>query len=76
MLQWKYRTIDLGDVPRKVDEIDLLDEAGEEGWELIAISVNIIAFQDRVFEQPGPRRPGRASCHRRHGRRCGHLHAR
>ena len=50
MLQWEYRAIDLNDLPRKVDELDLLNAAGDYGWELVAISVNRIAFLKRQVD--------------------------
>jgi hypothetical protein len=52
MPQWDYRKINLNDVPRKSDDIDLLIDAGEEGWELIAITPNNIAYLKRLFEDP------------------------
>jgi hypothetical protein len=33
-------------LPRKTDDIDLLCEAGEEGWELVAILPNIAALSE------------------------------
>jgi hypothetical protein len=32
--QWEYGKLDLNDAPRKADEIDVLNDAGKEGWEL------------------------------------------
>ena len=46
MQQWEYRTIYLND-PRKTDEIDLLNDAGEQGWELVGITANHIAYLKR-----------------------------
>jgi len=43
MAQWEYRKIDLNNPPRRADDIDLLDDAGEQGWELVAIVANRIA---------------------------------
>ena len=34
--EWEYKKIGLHDAPRKGDDIDLLCEVGEEGWELVA----------------------------------------
>jgi hypothetical protein len=50
VLQWEYRMIDLNDLPRKVDELDLLNDAGDYGWELVAITVNRIAFLRRQID--------------------------
>jgi hypothetical protein len=44
MPQWQYRTINLCDLPRGADEIDLLNDAGEEGWQLVGITANNIAY--------------------------------
>ena len=54
MPQWNYRKINLNDVPRKSDDIDLLMDAGEQGWELIAITPNNIAYLKRLIENPAP----------------------
>ena len=35
MPQWEYRKIDLNDVPPKTDEIDVLNHAGADGWEVL-----------------------------------------
>jgi hypothetical protein len=47
MPRWEYRKIDLNDVPPKTDEMDLLDRAGSDGWELIGITVNNFAYLKR-----------------------------
>ena len=43
MAEWEYRKIDLNQVPRKTDEVDVLCDAGEEGWELVTILPNNVA---------------------------------
>jgi len=48
MPQWQYRVIYINDAPRGSDAIDMLNDAGGEGWELIAIT----AKQRRVHEAP------------------------
>ena len=45
--EWEYRKIDLNQVPRKTDEIDVLCDAGEEGWELVTILQNNVAYLKR-----------------------------
>jgi len=45
--EWEYRKIDLNQVPRKTDEVDVLCDAGEEGWELVAILQNNVAYLKR-----------------------------
>jgi hypothetical protein len=52
MVRWEYLTIDLAYLPARTDEIDLLNEAGEQGWELIAIMSNHVAFLRRQVDNP------------------------
>jgi hypothetical protein len=46
-MRWEYRKIALNDVPRRTDDIDVLCAAGEDGWELVAILANNIAYLKR-----------------------------
>ena len=57
MSQWEYRGIDLNDHGHKSNEIELLRDAGEEGWELVAITANQIAYLKR--QVGAPTSPGR-----------------
>ena len=50
MTEWEYRKIDLNQLPRKTDDIDSLCDAGEEGWELVAILTNNVAYLKREVE--------------------------
>jgi hypothetical protein len=43
MSRWRYTKIDISDLPRKTEDIDLLDDLGADGWGLIQINVNGIA---------------------------------
>jgi len=55
--QWQYRTLDLAEFPHKMSNIDVLNAAGGEGWELVAIAVNGVAILKRpVVEDAPPRR--------------------
>jgi hypothetical protein len=54
MTQWEYRKINLNDLPRRTEDIDVLTDVGEEGWELVIISVNSIAYLKRPIEGPAP----------------------
>lgn len=47
MSQWEYAKRNLGDVPPRADDIDLLNAAGKEGWELVAITSNNLAYLKR-----------------------------
>jgi hypothetical protein len=58
---WEYLTIDLNDLPRNSDEIDILNDAGHEGWELVAITRNKIAYLKRMV----PGRTSRSTASRR-----------
>jgi hypothetical protein len=33
MPEWQYEKLDLNDTPRKTNEIDILNDAGQDGWE-------------------------------------------
>ena len=50
MRKWEYRRLALNETRRGVDEIDLLCDAGEEGWELVAVLPNGVAFLKRELE--------------------------
>ena len=39
MNKWEYTELDLNQVPKRMASIDLLNEAGIQGWELINITV-------------------------------------
>jgi hypothetical protein len=47
MPQYEYEKVNLGDLPRNADELDLLDELGREGWELIVVLPNNVAYLKR-----------------------------
>lgn len=49
---WEYEKIDLNTVPPKADDIDVLDRAGRDGWELVAITRNNIAYLKRQVAAP------------------------
>ena len=47
MSEWEYRKIALNQMQRKTDDVDLLCDAGEEGWELVVILSNNVAYLKR-----------------------------
>jgi hypothetical protein len=54
MQQWEYKKIDLNDVPRKTGDIDLLNDVGKDGWELVALTPNNVAILKREVSRPEP----------------------
>ena len=50
-MEWEYRKIVLGDHHRRQDDIDLLCELGGNGWELVAITPNNVAYLKREVGQ-------------------------
>lgn len=52
MTEWEYRKLDLNDPPREKSDLDLLDKAGDDGWELITITTNSIAYLKRPITKP------------------------
>jgi hypothetical protein len=49
MTLWEYSKIDLNSPPKKLSDIDFLNDAGAEGWELIAITATNAAILKRPF---------------------------
>jgi hypothetical protein len=52
MSQWEYQKIDLSKIPAKIEDIDLLNDAGRDGWELVATTANHIAYMKRLVAAP------------------------
>jgi H-NS histone family len=49
---WEYKKIDLNDVPRGSDDVEVLCDAGGEGWDLVHILPNNMAYLKReLLEQ-------------------------
>jgi len=40
MTRWEYARLDLSPVSAKETDVDILNHAGENGWELIVITAN------------------------------------
>ena len=51
MTEWEYFTINLSDLPFKTRAVDILDDAGKYGWELITITSNNVAYLKRPVDQ-------------------------
>jgi hypothetical protein len=47
MSQWEYRKIALNELSRSGEDIDVLCEAGLDGWELVGVLPNNVAYLKR-----------------------------
>jgi hypothetical protein len=52
MAKWEYRKLDLNDLPRGSDDVGVLNRAGGEGWELVSITRNNVAYLKRAYGDP------------------------
>ena len=69
---WEYQKINLNELPRRSKEIDVLCDAGEDGWELIAVLPNNVAYLKRELDErcPRPQNPTVARRREARGREC------
>jgi SepF-like predicted cell division protein (DUF552 family) len=56
MPEWEYRKIDLNALPSNASEVDLLNIVGDDGWELVIITPNNIAYFKRQIRKKLPKR--------------------
>src|SRR5262245_37083147 len=54
MSEWEYRKIDLNQQQPGGDDLEVLNAAGAEGWELVGITSNHIAYLKREFLEVVP----------------------
>jgi hypothetical protein len=47
MAQWEYSKRNLNEGPAKTTDVDLLNAVGKDGWELVGITVNNLAYLKR-----------------------------
>lgn len=47
MPRWEYSKRSLNEAPAKTTDVDLLNNAGKEGWELVGITINNLAYLKR-----------------------------
>jgi hypothetical protein len=59
--QWEYCKLNLTELPRKTDDIELLSDAGRSGWELVSIAANNVAYLKRQLPDPDPTPSARAN---------------
>ena len=52
------KKIALSELPRGRDDVDVLDAAGDNGWELVAILANHVAYLKREIEDMDRAEPG------------------
>jgi hypothetical protein len=50
--QWEYRQLKLYNLPRKLDQIHLLNDFGRAGWQLFEITTANVAIMKRQVPQP------------------------
>jgi hypothetical protein len=50
MPQWEYNKIDLNSIPANTRDLDVLNRAGQQGWELVSITRNNVAYFKRLVE--------------------------
>ena len=60
MREWEYRKIALNQLSPKTADVDVLNDAGDEGWELVAILPNNIAYLKREIEEAISETEGRS----------------
>jgi hypothetical protein len=51
MTGWQYLTINLVDLPPTTDEVAVLNAAGAQGWELVRITSDNMAYLKRPLEE-------------------------
>ena len=56
-LPTKYRKVALSSTPSRSDEVPLLNAAGSQGWEMVCITNNGIAYFKRAIPDPTPVAP-------------------
>ena len=54
MREWEYRKIALNQLSPKTADVDVLNDAGDEGWELVAILPNNVAYLKRQVGESVP----------------------
>lgn len=50
-MNWEYRKIYLNAHGRRGDDIELLSDAGDAGWELVTVTPNCVAYLKRAMSR-------------------------
>jgi len=61
MMKWEYHKIDLNSLSRSETELDVLNNAGGQGWELVSINSCNIAIFKRAIAVPKTTRAASAT---------------
>ena len=69
MPQYEYRR-STSARPQRWTEIDLLNDAGADGWRVVHITTTGIAYLERVIPDPPKAEATEGRGHREPGRRC------
>lgn len=56
MSEWEYLTINIGEVPDHSPATAVLNDLGRDGWELVCIVANGLAYLKREVARPLPQR--------------------
>jgi hypothetical protein len=67
MARWEYLMIDLAYLAARTGEVDVLNDAGGQGWQLVAIMTNHVAYLRRQVENPADAPAERPTRRRRQG---------
>jgi H-NS histone C-terminal domain len=59
--EWEYRKIALNQLSPKTADVDVLNDAGDKGWELVAILPNNIAYLKRQVGESVPEATARGA---------------
>jgi hypothetical protein len=65
MPQWEYSKRSLNEAPARTTDVDLLNAAGKDGWELVGITVNNLAYLKRPLPAAAADPPTRPPARRK-----------